>query len=214
MSCAAPRLVLLAAIGVLTACAPPRAQPAATPAAAPPGTLVVLLPAEEGETIGSVTVSNAQGKAELDEPFEAVRVPPKLPPTAPAPMDEGDVRRTFGDVLDDLPRGAERFNLYFRVDSSELTEASRALLPVVLKAVAARVVPDVTVIGHTDTTGSAPSNFRLGLKRAVAVRKLLISIGIEPALVEIESHGEADLLVPTPDNTDEPRNRRVEITVK
>ncbi len=129
-------------------------------------------------------------------------------------MAASDVRRTFGDVVDALPPRAERFNLYFRMDSSELIEESRALLPIVLKAVAARVVPDVTVIGHTDTTGSSASNFRLGLKRAITVRTLLIAIGIESALVEIESHGEADLLVRTRDNTEEPRNRRVEITVK
>jgi outer membrane protein OmpA-like peptidoglycan-associated protein len=215
---APPRLVLLAAIGAvaLSACASRPTQPAPqTPApAAPPGTLVVLLPAEEGEATGRVTVSNAQGKAELMEPFSAVRLNETATPPAPTSMDESDVRRTFGEVLDDLPDAAERFNLYFRTDSSELTQASQALLPVVLKAVAARAVPDVTVIGHTDTTGGAASNFRLGLKRAVTVRALLISIGVQPSLVEIESHGEADLLVRTPDGTDEPRNRRVEITVK
>jgi outer membrane protein OmpA-like peptidoglycan-associated protein len=32
--------------------------------------------------------------------------------------------------------------------------------------------------------------------------------------VEVTSHGEADLLVPTADETFEPRNRRVEISVR
>ena len=32
--------------------------------------------------------------------------------------------------------------------------------------------------------------------------------------IEATTHGEADLLVKTPDNTPEPRNRRVEITVR
>jgi outer membrane protein OmpA-like peptidoglycan-associated protein len=33
-------------------------------------------------------------------------------------------------------------------------------------------------------------------------------------MIEVASHGEADLLVHTPDETPEPRNRRVDITVR
>jgi outer membrane protein OmpA-like peptidoglycan-associated protein len=46
------------------------------------------------------------------------------------------------------------------------------------------------------------------------IRKQLIDIGLDPTLIEIVSHGEADLLVPTADDVPEPRNRRVEITVR
>jgi outer membrane protein OmpA-like peptidoglycan-associated protein len=74
--------------------------------------------------------------------------------------------------------------------------------------------PEVTVIGHTDTTGSTASNYQLGLERAQSVRGLLLKAGLDASLVEAESHGEADLLRSTPDNTDEPRNRRVEITIR
>ena len=83
-----------------------------------------------------------------------------------------------------------------------------------MRAVGQRAAADVTVIGHTDTTGTAAANSALGLKRATAVRALLVAAGLDQAVVETASHGEADLLVPTPDDTAEPRNRRVEITVK
>jgi outer membrane protein OmpA-like peptidoglycan-associated protein len=33
-------------------------------------------------------------------------------------------------------------------------------------------------------------------------------------MIEARSHGEAELLVPTRDNVSEPKNRRVEITVR
>ena len=36
----------------------------------------------------------------------------------------------------------------------------------------------------------------------------------EAVHLDITSHGERNLLVPTPDNTAEPRNRRVEVTVR
>jgi outer membrane protein OmpA-like peptidoglycan-associated protein len=129
-------------------------------------------------------------------------------------MDEASIARIFGATIGDLPRSLERFNLYFQLESDELTEESRALLPQVVRAVGDRAAPDVTVIGHTDTTGTAPANYELGLKRATAVRALLVAAGLDQSVVEMASHGEADPLIPTPDDTAEPRNRRVEITVK
>jgi outer membrane protein OmpA-like peptidoglycan-associated protein len=43
---------------------------------------------------------------------------------------------------------------------------------------------------------------------------MLIQAGLDPSTVEIISHGETDLLVKTADETPEPRNRRVEISVR
>jgi outer membrane protein OmpA-like peptidoglycan-associated protein len=209
-------LIAIAAFGAAAAgaCrAKPAVKPAPAPVVAPGGTLVVLLPDEEAGTAGAVVVTNSSGKVELSAPYDSTLVGAAGPSQA-TKMDEADVQRTFGSVVSNLPPAPQRFNLYFETDSSELTKESRALLPAVLKAAAARVAPDVTVIGHTDTTGSAANNFRLGLKRAVTVRGLLVSTGVDPSLIQVESHGEADLLTPTADNTAEPRNRRVEITVK
>ena len=109
-------------------------------------------------------------------------------------MDEAEIRREFGALLAELPETPRHFNLYFREATSDLTEESRAILPDILTAVKARKVPEVTVIGHTDTTGSTASNYQLGLERAQAVRALLLKAGLDASLVEVESHGEADLL--------------------
>ena len=70
------------------------------------------------------------------------------------------------------------------------------------------------MIGHTDTTGAPASNFELGLKRAATVRNILVEAGLDPAFIELISHGEEELLVPTADDVAEPRNRRVEIAVR
>ena len=75
-------------------------------------------------------------------------------------------------------------------------------------------VPEVVVIGHTDTLGDARANVALGLKRAKSVQGVLVDAGISPALIEVASHGEADQLVKTRDDRAEPRNRRVEISVR
>ena len=74
--------------------------------------------------------------------------------------------------------------------------------------------PEVAVVGHTDTMGNADTNVALGLKRATSVQRLLVTAGLDPAIIEVRSHGEVDLAVKTPNNTPEPRNRRVEIVVR
>jgi outer membrane protein OmpA-like peptidoglycan-associated protein len=46
------------------------------------------------------------------------------------------------------------------------------------------------------------------------VRGLLAEAGVDAVVVDIASHGESDLQVQTADETLEPRNRRVEISVR
>ena len=50
--------------------------------------------------------------------------------------------------------------------------------------------------------------------RAERVRDLLIAEGLDPTLIEVDSHGENNPLIPTADEIAEPRNRRVEVTVR
>ena len=175
---------------------------------------VVLLPDAESTAPSSVAVTAKSGNATLTTPYHSTTVIADRPPTAPVKRDEAEIRREFGALLAELPETPRHFNLYFREATSDLTEESRAILPDILTAVKTRKVPEVTVIGHTDTTGSTASNYQLGLDRAQAVRALLLKAGLDASLVDVESHGEADLLRSTPDNTDEPRNRRVEITIR
>jgi outer membrane protein OmpA-like peptidoglycan-associated protein len=206
----APALISLAAIAMVLSigCASKR-----VPASDPSRVQVVLLEDPES-TASTVTVTTKSGDVALTKPLESTTVRASGPPSAPVKMDEAEVRREFGALLATLPAAPQRFNLFFRTDTSELTEESRAILPDVLSAARARQVPEVTVIGHTDTTGNAASNYRLGLERAEAVRALLLKVGLDPSLIQVESHGEADLLRKTPENTAEPRNRRVEITIR
>jgi len=93
-------------------------------------------------------------------------------------------------------------------------DESRGLLPQILQAVKDRPFPDVAVVGHTDTTGTPAGNKELGLRRANAIRTRLVTAQVAASLIEVTSHGEADLLINTADEVLEPRNRRVEITVR
>ena len=69
----------------------------------------------------------------------------------------------------------------------------------------------VSVVGHTDTSGSQNYNYALGGRRAEAVQKMLIKYGIPASQIVAVSAGEEDLAVPTPDNTPNADNRRVRV---
>ena len=179
-----------------------------------PQALVVALPDPDGSPSGTVVVSNSAGSVELKGARDATRISGPLAPSAPVPMENAAIEKMFGATLSALPSPAEHLQLYFLRDSDELTTEAQAVLPRILAIVKARPVPEVTVIGHTDTTGPASSNYQLGLRRAGAVARLLVATGVDAALVEVASHGESDLLVATADDAAEPRNRRVEITIR
>ena len=180
----------------------------------PADTLVALLPDPDDGVVGRAVVSNPAGTADLDSARQSSRVQGTVKPGTPATLSEADAQSLFGDLLKSLPPRARHFTLYFEFESDELTPESRALFPEVLQAVKEIPFPEVSVIGHTDTTGTATSNVELGLRRANLVRRLLLDAGLDGSLIDVTSHGEADLLVQTPDETFEPRNRRVEISVR
>ena len=176
--------------------------------------LVVLLRDPGTGAVGRAAVSNPQGQVELTQARESTRVGVGAAPTAPVVLTEDEAERLFGDVLESLPAEPRHFTLYFKFESEELTDESRRLVEDVVREVKNRPVPDVIAIGHTDTTGGARSNVQLGLRRANAVRTLLVGAGLSASAVAVASHGEAELLVGTADGVYEPKNRRVEITVR
>ena len=66
--------------------------------------------------------------------------------------------------------------------------------------------------GHTDTVGNREANRSLSERRAAAVVNYLTNrFGVDPARLEAVGMGEDSLLVPTPPQTPEPCNRRVQI---
>jgi outer membrane protein OmpA-like peptidoglycan-associated protein len=65
------------------------------------------------------------------------------------------------------------------------------------------------IAGHTDTVGAAKYNLALSLKRAQSIAGWFRKNGLSLPIA-FEGYGEQALRVATPDNTDEPRNRRVD----
>ncbi|WP_374666299.1 OmpA family protein [Ramlibacter sp.] len=179
-------------------------------AAKQPPSYVVLLPDAQGK-VGQVTVEGQKGRQTLTQPLQGSDLDGGRPPY-PVPREQ--VQRDFGAALAAKPQPPEQFLLYFEPGGAELTAESKALLPRIVERARARAAADLSVIGHTDTQGRPEANEALGLQRANAVTQLLRGQGLSEAVISVESHGARNLLVPTPENTAEPRNRRVEITVR
>lgn len=212
-------IVALACTALLAACAAkPVAiapEPVPGPASPPdPKNSVVLLADADGK-VGSVVVENKAGSRTLDRAGVATRIlDAGTAPTEPATMTAAEIEATFGDALAAQPPPPLHFVLYFEHGSTELTAASRRDVSAVVAAVRERASVDTSVVGHSDTAGDTRRNVELSLRRAMAVGALLAAEGIDPGALDITSHGEANPLVPTGDNVSEPKNRRVEVTVR
>ena len=175
--------------------------------------LIVLLPDPETDKVGRANVWNKAGSADLDgERKSVVTSDQHMGPVKK--LSDGEVERLFAATLAALPPEPRSFTLYFKFESDDLTDQSAKLVPEILTVVKQRSDPEVAVVGHTDTMGSSKANVALAMKRAAFVGRLLIDAGLDKKTIELVSHGEAALLIPTPDETPEPRNRRVEITVR
>jgi OOP family OmpA-OmpF porin len=175
--------------------------------------LFVVLPNADGRAgAGKITVSAGTTKTVLDQPFAAAEA--RQGTTEAVDVPAADTLIIFKEAIGARTVLPHHFSLYFLSGQDELTPASAAEYHKVLEDTRARLVYQIEVIGHTDTVGDQTYNQQLSLARARAIRDKLIADGVPAAVISIAGRGELDLLEPTALGVDEPRNRRVEITVR
>ena len=170
---------------------------------------VVLLESPDGST-GKVVVVGQKGEQILSRAGDGVAVDGSTPPIH---IEDDKLRKDFGAAMAARPILPVRYLLYFRTGTT-LTSESDALIPKIVAEAASRPALDMSVIGHTDTVYTPEYNEQLAYKRAATVAQLLQERGLKVYALSIESHGMRNLLIPTPDNTLEPRNRRVEVSIR
>lgn len=135
-------------------------------------------------------------------PNRGIRLPSEAP-AAPAPGTTAPAG---------LP--AVSITVRFASGSDRLTpEAERALEPLGRALASAELASyRFRIEGHTDTVGDAGLNKALSERRAAAVRDFLTSrFHVAAARLEAVGLGFTQPLVATPPETNEPRNRRVQI---
>ena len=105
-------------------------------------------------------------------------------------------------------------NVHFALDKSNIAPNSGAVIKKIAQVL--RQYPNIVVDleGHTDPRANNDYNQRLGMRRAIATRKYLVSQGIDPARITIRSAGKTRRKAVNTQITDYARDRRVEFTYR
>jgi outer membrane protein OmpA-like peptidoglycan-associated protein len=103
------------------------------------------------------------------------------------------------------------FTVYFDFDSWTLTAEDLKVITDVINSARAGGETHITIVGHTDTSGSVEYNQRLSVRRANVVVEALVDLGARRAAIKASGVGKTDLAVPTADGVKEAKNRRAVI---
>lgn len=129
-------------------------------------------------------------------------------PATVAPRSAAAVRETTTDAP------SVSITVTFSTGSATLTpEAEKALAPLGRALASAELAPyRFRIEGHTDSVGDAAVNQALSERRATAVREHLMQVyGVDPVRLVAVGFGSSQLLVRTPPQVAEARNRRVQV---
>ena len=109
----------------------------------------------------------------------------------------------YGDpLIGDVPLNADNLELpmegdrslfepvYFAYDSSQVNPEEAGKVEAVASHLKKGKAQGVIVEGHGDERGSREYNLALGERRALAIRDYLISLGVDPSMIQTKSYGE------------------------
>ena len=198
MSSPLRRAAIVLAATLLAACAAPKES-------------VVLLPSPSGQET-AVTVTQGSQQLVLSQPYAGARVGKSA--LEAYPSSAADVQARYGAALAAQPLPPAQFTLYFVEGKDEFTDESKKVVDSVFAEIAKRPIPDVLVIGHTDTVGNDVANDALSRQRAEVVRNAFVARGLAADKVVVVGRGKREPAVATGDGVSEARNRRVEILVR
>jgi outer membrane protein OmpA-like peptidoglycan-associated protein len=148
-------------------------------------------------TAGSLKKSNTRG-------IRAMAPTPDAPAASGSPHAEHHASTS----------GSLDLTVDFATGSADLTPAARQTLERLGKALSSPALASYKfrIEGHTDTVGTRDDNQKLSQARAEKVADFLEQgFAVAPDRLETVGMGEDGLLVQTPDQTNEPRNRRVHV---
>jgi outer membrane protein OmpA-like peptidoglycan-associated protein len=103
--------------------------------------------------------------------------------------------------------------ILFDVDQANLKSAAKTNLHNLATSLINNPETNITIIGHTDNTGTAEHNMDLSIRRAAAVRSFIAADNVSTSRLATSGKGESE---PIADNTTadgRAQNRRVEIAI-
>ncbi|EDZ63238.1 protein containing Outer membrane protein, OmpA/ MotB, C-terminal domain [Sulfurimonas gotlandica GD1] len=171
---------------------------------------IILLPQADG-SVGKLIVTDNGKEVILDKAWQKVEISNLDKKEI---LSKESVQNEYKTLLDEMPKEAKNYRLYFKFDSSDMTSESIATIEKIIKDIEANNILQIDVIGYTDRAGKAAYNKVLSMKRAKNVIKVLTDNGVNSKIISLDYYGEANPIIETDDGVAKKRNRRVEITLK
>ncbi|HWI80343.1 MAG TPA: peptidoglycan-associated lipoprotein Pal, partial [Ramlibacter sp.] len=104
--------------------------------------------------------------------------------------------------------------IYFDYDSYEIKPEFQSLIEAHARFLKANADRRVAIEGHTDERGGREYNLALGQRRAEAVRRALVLLGVADNRLEAVSFGKEKPAVPGNDEAAYAQNRRAELVYR
>ena len=104
-------------------------------------------------------------------------------------------------------------DVYFAYDKSRISESDYSTLNKIGKWLKKNQGTNLMIEGHCDERGSNEYNMALGEQRALSVRRYLISLGIDSAMLHTVSYGEEKPADPDHNESAWAKNRRAHFLV-
>jgi len=104
-------------------------------------------------------------------------------------------------------------DISFDVGRADIKPNFRAVLDTFAKGLVSNSATTVTIIGHTDSSGSDAINNPLSFNRAIATRDYLAARGVASTRFAVDGRGSHEPLVANDTAANKAKNRRVEIFV-
>ncbi len=130
--------------------------------------------------------------------FDSVEAPPPPPPPAAPPPP---------------PEKAKQFIIFFAWNKCNITPEADKVLGEAADTAKGGQSAKVSIVGHTDSSGSTAYNQRLSECRANAAKSNMVGKGVPEGSITASGKGESELMVQTGDGVKEPQNRRATVDV-
>lgn len=170
----------------------------------------IVLLAENNKAHNAIVVSTEQNTRVIEQArdYTLIRSKNDFPRLYKSISDE-DMQNIFADVLES--NDVKAFTIYF--NSKDFLNVNIKLNEII-EFIKNNKESYIQIIGHTDSIGSRAYNEGLAKKRADVVAQKIKESGVEYLYMQVESYGENNLAVKTPDGVSEALNRRVEILIR
>jgi OOP family OmpA-OmpF porin len=133
-------------------------------------------------------------------------------PTEPGPKENDGCPVVKKEIVEKVNYAAR--NIFFDVNSDKLKPASLPALDEVADILNNNPQLRLQIDGYTDNTGNAEKNLQLSQQRCDAVKKYLVSKGVDASRIKATGHGQEQPIADNSTPEGRAKNRRVEMKVE